>query len=330
MIKKTLLILTLIVFIALALIAGKLAKIIYTPVEIHHILCEIKPGDTGRNIAETLYQNGIIRDKDIFHLIIRAKKLDRQLKAGYYLFTGNLNMMDTIKKIISGEIMLIPVTIPEGLSIYRTFRILENNEIGDYEKYMILANDTEFIRTATEFEVESLEGFLYPDTYFFGHDMSEESVIKAMIENFYNRLKNAHIEIEEKDKFYETIILASIIEKEATFDDEKPIMAGVFLNRIRIGMPLQADPTVTYHLESQFRHINRVTYSMLREETPYNTYVISGLPPHPICSPAISSIYSVLNPEKTDYLYFVADRQGRHVFARSYDQHRQNIRNRSN
>lgn len=328
LVKKVILIVFIVIFISLALFLAKIAELAYTPVEMHHKLCEIKTGDTGRDIAKTLYKKNIIKNEDLFYIIIRFKKLDRTLKAGHYLFTGKLNMFDTIEKIVSGEILVERITIPEGLSLYRTLKIISDHGIGDYETYLKYAKNPAFASEITNFEVDTLEGFLYPDTYIFGFDMAEESVLRAMVRNFYTRLAASSISIEDKEEFYRDLTLASIVEKEAIFNDEKPLIAGVYLNRMRIGMRLQADPTVTYHLEPDFIHKRLITYRDTRKETPYNTYVISGLPPHPICSPAISSLFAVKHPEKSKYLFFFANKRGRHIFSETYAEHLRKQRDR--
>ena len=192
-----------------------------------------------------------------------------------------------------------------------------------------LAKNPFFVQRITGFPVLNLEGFLYPDTYIFGYEMSDENILITMVNNFFRKLNQAHIEIDDLNSFYNQLILASIVEKEAIFNDEKPRIAGVYLNRLQRGMRLQADPTVTYHLESEFTHKAFVSYADTRMTTPHNTYVINGLPPYPICSPASSTIFSVLYPERTNYLFFFADRQGRHIFSETYAEHLQRQRDRN-
>jgi len=324
---KKIFFLTLIVFlIAFALFFAHIARLMYSPIQIHYTLCEINQGDTGNIIAKKLFSNSIITNETLFRFLIRYKKTDRMLKAGHYLFAGEYNMFRVLEKINSGEILVKKVTIPEGLSIYRTMRILANHEIGDYEKLLSQAKDPAFSREVTGFEIDTLEGFLYPDTYVFGFNMTAESVLRALVANFFFKVSEGHVETDNKEQFYNDLILASIVEREAIFNDEKPLIAGVFLNRLRRNMRLQADPTAVYHLEPSFIHRSRVTYADLRTETPFNTYLISGLPPHPICSPSLSSIYSVQNPDQTNFLFFFADGTGRHKFTRTYEEHSRLLR----
>jgi UPF0755 protein len=284
-------------------------------------MVEILPGTSGREIARLLYENEIITDKIVFMFLIRWKQVDKTLKAGDYLFSGELTMLDTLAKVLSGEIIVEKVMFPEGISLYRVFRTFAEAGFGDYDKFLQKALDVDFIREVTGFEINSIEGFLYPDTYVIGVNMSEESIIRFIVKNFFDRVNRAGIDMSDQDAFYRMLTLASIVEREAVWDDERPKIAGVFLNRLRIGMRLQACPTVTYHLEPQFIHRNRLTYSMTRAETPYNTYVIPGLPPQPICNPSVRSMLAVINPEPSDYLFFFSDRRGRHIFTRTYREH---------
>jgi len=315
----------LIIFFSLLLLSileiKKAVDILYTPIDIDHTLCEIQYGDTGKSISKKLYENNIISNKKLFSLLIRYKDLDKSLKAGHYLFTGKLNMFDVLDLIVSGEILVDRVTIPEGFSVYRTLKLISSKGIGNYDKYLLLVKDKDFILSVTGFNVDSLEGFLYPDTYIFGYDMNEENVLKAMVKNFYSRLDQACIIIDDKEQFYKELILASIVEKEVIFNDEKPLIAGVYINRLKNKMKLQACPTVTYYLEPEFKYISNLTYTETRNPSPHNTYVISGLPPTPICSPAVSTMFATLNPDKTPYLFFFADRKGRHIFSKNYKDH---------
>ena len=324
--KKVFFILVLVILIGVALFCGSIARLIHHPHEISYTLVEIHKGDTGRTIANKLLNNGIIQNENLFYYLIRLKKLDKELKAGHYLFTGEYDMIKVLDKIVSGEILVKKVTIPEGLSVYRTLKILSENEVGDYEKLLLKAKDPDFAKAITGWDIETLEGFLYPDTYIFGYYMTEERILYAMVNNFFKRIAESHIEITDQEKFYKDLILASIVEKEAIFNDEMPLIAGVFSNRLRRNMRLQADPTAVYHLEPEFIHRSRVTYADLRTNTPFNTYQITGLPPYPICSPSIAAIYAAQNPEPTDFFFFFADGSGRHTFTRTYEDHSNRLR----
>ena len=230
-------------------------------------------------------------------------------------------MLDTIEKIFSGEIIVEKITIPEGYSMYKTIKTLAEYEIGNYDRLHSLATNRDFIYKITGFPVKKLEGFLYPDTYIFSHNMSEENILTFMVNNFFKKLNEANLDTTDKDQLYKDLILASIIEKEVIYDDEKTTVSSVYHNRLNKGMRLQADPTVTYYLEPQFIHKRRLTYKDTRHKSPHNTYVINGLPPTPICSPAVSSIVAAQNPKQTKFYFFFANRYGRHIFSETYAQH---------
>jgi len=320
--KWSIFLVILIVISSITLVVSYTLHQIRRPVYIHHTLCEIERGDTGKTIAETLAKNNVISNKWLFHMVIRWKKLDTKLKAGHYLFSGHLTMMNVISKLVSGEILVVKIMIPEGISIYRIFNHLSKQGIGKYDRYVALAHDVTFVRETIGMQIDSLEGFLYPDTYIFGHSMSEETVIRSFVKNFFTRVFPPEIRMDNPNSFYNDLILASIVEREAIFNDEKPMIASVYLNRINKKMRLQADPTVTYHLEPDLSaHTTLVTYSMTREVTPYNTYVITGLPPQPICNPSVSTIFAVQNPEISKYLFFFSNRRGRHIFSVTYEEH---------
>jgi UPF0755 protein len=177
------------------------------------------------------------------------------------------------------------------------------------------------VKRLTGFEAVSLEGFLYPETYAFDIDIQPEQMFALMTAQFFKRVAGAGISIEDKKKFYHELILASIVEQEAVLEEEKPLLAGVFLNRLKKGMKLESCPTVDYTLEQQGIFRKQLTYADLQVETPYNTYRIQGLPPNPICNPSVSSLQAVVNPLVTGYLYFFADFQGKNVFSKTYTEH---------
>jgi len=168
---------------------------------------------------------------------------------------------------------------------------------------------------------QTLEGFLYPETYSFDIDLETEQIFGLMTQEFFKRLTKAGIEIDDERSFYNNLILASIVEQEAVKEEEKPMIAGVFLNRLKKGMKLESCPTVDYTLERKGIVRKKLTFNDLLINTPYNTYQIIGLPPNPICNPSITSLQAVMNPEKTSNLYFFADFLGRNVFSSTYKEH---------
>lgn len=229
--------------------------------------------------------------------------------------------MSVVQKLLEGDVMMQRITIPEGLTIRETARSMQSQGLGIYDIFLELCTDPDFTYHLTGFEVPTLEGFLYPDTYHFADGVSEEFIIRQLVNEFFKKTSTLQLPEEFNLSFYEMIILASIVEKEATFSDEKPMIASVFLNRLRIGKRLQADPTIAYALAKHGIRRSTIFYVDLEIESPYNTYRRAGLPPTPICSPSISSMQAVLEPAKSTFLYFFADGRGRHIFSRTYQEH---------
>ena len=285
-------------------------------------LFEIKQGESAFTIARNLADAGIIRSKNWFYLIVRLSGSMKDLSYGQYLFDGNYNTFEVIDIIRSGDVYLRRITIPEGLTVKKACRRLSKYGFGDYKTFLSLVNDSTFAMKLTGFKIPSLEGFLYPETYYFPEGVKEEKVLENMVRRFFSQTADLDFKPNEKMDFYDTITLASIVEKEAVYNDEKPTIASVYLNRIDFGMKLQADPTVAYVLESQGKSRKKIYYKDLRIKSPYNTYMNRGLPPTPICSPSKTSIGAVLNPEDTNYLFFFANKTTRrHIFSQTYSQH---------
>jgi len=226
-------------------------------------------------------------------------------------------LMNQLKK---GTPLAYRVTIPEGLTLKEIAHLLAAKGLGTEEGYLSLAKDKEFLAEhITGFgEVSSVEGFLFPDTYHFAHGASEEEIFTTMIRRFYEVWEAENTENKRGKAAYEVIILASVVEKEAKDAEERPIIAGVFKNRIRRGIPLESCATVQYALGTRK---SRLLYKDLQVESEYNTYLHRGLPPGPIASPGRASIRAALKPTSHSYLYFVAKPDGRHIFSSTYKKH---------
>ena len=303
------------------IIIGYELVLLVFPKPVNEVIVEIRAGDPAAVIADKLVQHGVIRSKWLFITYIKLKGVDKDLSYGNYLFSGRISTASVARQLIDGNIILERVTIPEGLNIRETAHRLDAAGFGDFEKFVSLAYDPDFSEQLTGFPVQTLEGFLYPDTYHFGEGVSEEFVLRRLVHEFFNKTTHLLLPDEFQMSFYEMITLASIIEKEARYHDEKPLIASVFMNRLRIGKRLQADPTVAYALEKRGIQRTTIYYIDLQIDSPFNTYRRTGLPPTPICNPSIISMQAVLDPAESDYLYFFADRQGRHIFSKTYTEH---------
>ncbi len=311
-----------IILITLFLLAlGYEIFLIIIPRPIKEVVVEIQTGESAARIGDKLVQNGVIRSKWPFVIYVRLRNIDQELSWGKYLFSGRMSTAAVVKKLMEGDVLARRAVIPEGLTISETARRLNDQGFGEYDTFVDLAKDMDFSRQLTGFSVESLEGFLYPETYDFTEGVSEEFILRRMVNEFFHKTTELQLPDNFDYSFYEMIILASIIEKEARYIDEMPLIASVFINRLSIGKMLQADPTVAYALSKEGIERRTIYYNDLQIDSPYNTYQKVGLPPAPICSPSISAMQAVLNPAESEFLYFFADQKGRHIFSKTYREH---------
>lgn len=246
-------------------------------------------------------------------------------KYGYYKFI-NKNIKSVLNDLKNGNTLKTKVTIPEGFNIYQIASTLEKSKIISYYDFINAVTNNKIIVKITGKSYKTLEGFLYPETYFFQYDETPINIIEAMYKEFTNKLPiNFTEKVNENGlTFYEGLILASIIQKETYIDAEYPLIASVFYNRLNRHMPLQSDPTVIYGIFQKFNG-NLQKKHLKDKNNPYNTYIYKGLPPTPICNPSINALKAVMYPAKTDYLYFVADKNGKHHFSKTYSEHRRKV-----
>ncbi len=279
----------------------------------------IPPGSNMDLIQQLLVEREIVRPDIRFALLARRMGVDQRLQAGEYFFCGPITPQQVLVKLAAGDVVLHPVTIPEGLNIYQISDILAKKCHLDHSRFLDLVTDRNFIMK-TGIQADSLEGYLFPDTYHFVRSQNEEAVIKMMITRFdqvYNELLKALPEPPSLTR-KQVVILASIVEKETGMAEERPLIAAVFLNRLQKGMYLQADPTVIYGLK---RFDGNLTGKDLRKLTPYNTYRQKGLPKGPICNPGRDALAAVLHPADENYLYFVSRNDGSHYFSKNLTEH---------
>jgi len=307
------------------LFLGYLAWQILVPVSSDEIILRVSKGDNARSIARSLSEAGIIRDSRFFRLVARIKGVDRQLKAGSYNFGGEANLLETVNRLMEGSSISVNVTLPEGLSLYKTLLKIEHSGIMPYDSLYRAATNPELIRRLTGSDLPSLEGFLYPETYRFELGMTAEEILEIQVAEFYKRMQQGGIDAKADSSFYSKLILASIVEAETIYEDERPTVAGVYLNRLKKNMRLESCPTVDYFLEKQGIRREILLIRDINTPSPYNTYLNAGLPPTPICNPSLSSIQAVYQPEQHNYLFFQADRQGRNVFSVSFSEHRRKM-----
>jgi UPF0755 protein len=319
----------LVVVLLFVILALYVVFLVFLPKSVNEVIIDISKGESAQLIANKLYEKDVIHSKKVFYLYVKFSGIDKTLSFGKYHFSKKLSLPDVVKILKLGKVVLRKVTIPEGLTVKKTAKILSQYGFADQDKFIILCNDSLFARKLTGFSVSSLEGFLYPETYHFPYEVSEQYIIKILVQEFFSQTRDCDFSPNRALDFYETLVLASIVEREARFRDEQPTIASVYLNRIKYNYKLQADPTVAYALELQGKIRKKIYYRDLKIDSPFNTYKNFGLPPSPICSPAISSIKAVLKPAETDFFFFFANGSGRHEFNQTYQQHinQQNLRN---
>lgn len=279
----------------------------------------IPKGSSFSTITSIFKERGIISDELLFKIAGRVLGIEKRARAGYYLITPDMDMLDLLKKLLEGRVLDYFFTVVEGDSIYEIAEKLSKLNPDYGVKLLILNEDKNFIKSLN-LESPSLEGYLFPATYTIPKGIGIDEIVTMMVKKFWS-VYDENLRNKTKDLGWtvnQVVTLASIIEKEAKFEEEKPLISAVYHNRLKIGMPLQADPTAIYGIK-RFRE--GVRKKDLANKTKYNTYIIKGLPPGPIASPSLSSIKAALNPAKVPYLYFVARGDGSHEFSVSYDRH---------
>jgi len=282
----------------------------------------IPKGTDSFKIAQVLSQQKVIKNKTCFILLCKILNWEKTLKAGKYEFNSP-SMLQVLSKLRKGEIEVCRVTIPEGLPRWTVAEILSRNGIVEKEDFLSIVDNPQKLEGGNfsfPLPEDTLEGYLYPDTYYFVKGENPQKVVKKFLSRFEEKAFPIYQEAKNKNSFSleQVVTLASIVEKEAQVSSEKPMIAAVFYNRLRRGMKLRADPTVKYAL-GDFSY--KLTHHKLKTSSPYNTYLYYGLPPGPICAPGKDSIYAVLYPAKVDYLYFVARGDGTHKFSKTYGEH---------
>lgn len=291
---------------------------------------QIHPGEPFSKINYRLGEAGIINSTKIFHRYCQSQNLLTSFKTGIYEIPTGITMLGIIELFQSGRGVLTSVTIPEGKNLYEIADILEASKITDAKSFIAVAKDPNFARSL-EIEGETLEGYLYPETYSFSPATPAKDVATAMVRVFKSKTASLDFTITSLSK-REVIILASLVEKETGAGWERPIIAGVFMNRLRKRMRLQSDPTTIYGIWERYN--GNIKKSDLLETTPYNTYKIPALPLGPIANPGLAAIEATLMPAKHNYIFFVSKNDGTHVFSETLKQHNQAVdewqRNRAN
>ena len=283
---------------------------------------KIRDGMSTAEIAERLAEKGIIASSLKFRFFARLRGYDDKLRPGSYTFTADMSDDDVFAKLLTGEKKLIKFTVPEGFGVKEIAERLYNLDLADKNEFLKAAENFapyDYMRKHQNVFFAA-EGFLFPDTYNVESDMDIDEILNLMAKNFDERLTPEMRTHAEKMglSVYDLITLASLVEREVRFPEDRPIVAQVFLKRLKLNMPLQTDATLQYLMDTPKED---VTIADTQINSPYNTYQHTGLPPGPIANPGMASIEAVLHPSETDYLYFVADRNGHNHYAFTYEEH---------
>lgn len=292
------------------------------------VIVNIKTGMTDNGIGRILYSKGLINSPELFMMQVNLNGYQGQLQAGKYKIIKGSTITEIIEIIAKGQVMHYVFTVPEGYDINQIASKLQDEGICNAEKFKKIAKSYEpysYMETNNKNVIYKAEGFVFPSTYYLSLNMDEKEVLAFMIKEFDDTIKKNNIDkLAEKKhlKMHDVITMASLVEKEAVYPSEMPLIAGVFYKRLNIGMPIQSDTTIQYILGEQK---SIITYKDLEVNSKYNSYMYKGLPPGPIASPGIQAIMASINYTDTDFLYFVAGNKGKHLFSKTYREHLRKI-----
>jgi len=283
----------------------------------------ISPGDNFERIMEKLRAVDLIEHPFKFELTARWKGFGRKIQAGEYRLSNEMTPLEMLQALASGRVVLHSVTIPEGFNIRQVAKRIDASGLAGFERFLSAATDPKFA-ARLNIPADTVEGYLFPDTYSFARSAGAEKIIKTMIDELRRHFTHQWKKRAQELGFsvHEIITLASIIEKETGVADERVLIASVFHNRLAKNMRLESDPTVIYGIKDFDGNLTR---SDLKKQTPYNTYRIHGLPPGPIANPGLASIRAALYPARTEYLYFVAKPDRTHHFSKTLSAHNQAV-----
>jgi UPF0755 protein len=287
---------------------------------------EIPIGTNVSAIARRLEEAGVIRTRHFFMAAVFLQDAYQHLKAGQYRFVKPLSPADVVEKLEKGEWRRSSIQFREGLTILEMAQIYATKGWGSADSFLTATRSVHLINSLDQ-EAKDLEGYLFPDTYIFSGKLPANELVSLMVKQFWKNYETERSQVSQEQSLTmrQIVTLASLIEKETSRDDERPLVAAVFLNRLRMGIPLQCDPTVIFALRQAGAYTGNLTRKDLQISSPYNTYQNRGLPPGPIASPGRESLRAALNPADVTYLYFVSRNDGTHDFSTTLREHIQKV-----
>ena len=310
----------LLLLLLLALSAG--AWFLFAPAGPHlETFVQIEPGTSSKGMGRLLEERGIIRSRYAFEVVRLLKH--GTLKAGEYRFDHPASVFTVYDRLRRGDVYYRVVTIPEGYNLFDIATAVEAAQLARREDFLAVAHQDTTLVADLDPKAASLEGYLYPDTYRFQRTDTPLTMLHAMVKRFRQEASQIGL----TGDVHRTVTLASLVEKETPVASDRPLVASVMENRLRVNMPLMTDPTVIYAAMLENRYRGTIYQSDLQRDSPYNTYRRPGLPPGPICSPGAASLRAAFQPAVTDYLYFVADpgASGHSRFAKTLEEHQRNV-----
>jgi UPF0755 protein len=307
---------------ALAAAAGWLAYDWHRPYKGYEgaLTLSVQRGEPAGEVLEDLAARGVVKHRLSLKLAYSFMRRGMTIKAGRYSFDRPMSPLQVLDKLRKGEVVYVKVTLPEGLRIGEAAHLFSKEGLGSYPRFLEAMRDPSPIRDLDP-QAKTLEGYLFPETYLVATGTDEDAIVRILVDKFRAWWKLNREPAPDGLDLRQIVTLASIVEKETANPTERPLIAGVFYNRLRKGMLLQSDPTVIYALVRDGRYRGVITRRDLHFESPYNTYVVKGLPPGPICSPGKASLSAALNPDRTGYLYFVSKGNGTHAFSKTLTEH---------
>ena len=307
--------------LSLLLFLVSIFTFLYMPAQQERHVVEVKVdrGESFSSVVNKLKDRGVIPSERFFTFWARLWALDKKIHWGVYRFDLPIAPREVLDRMVLGRGLFHRITIPEGLALSEIADLLGREGATDEEKFLKEARSTEIL-SLLGLEDNGIEGYLFPDTYYFPVSATERDILTAMVEQF-QEIFTPMMERQAKKlglSRHEVVTLASLVEKEAGVEAERPLVSAVFHNRLKHNIPLQSDPTVIYGLEGFTGKLRRKD---LQNPSPYNTYLIRGLPPGPICNPGLSSLRAALFPARVSYLYFVSKNDGTHFFSETIREH---------
>ena len=279
---------------------------------------EIESGDSTKKIIQNLKKNNLVYSYFPYVLFLRWTRF----QAGEYLLSSKDNAYQIFRTFSVGKVITYDITFPEGFNMFEMADLLEKNHLISKEDFLKWCKDSDFIFSVLGEKLDSLEGYLYPNTYKITKGMQAKKLVELMIGEFLKNYQNIQSSFDSGLTRHQLVILASLVEKETGADWERPRIASVFYNRLKKGMKFQSDPTILYGMMMELGFMpNNIRKKDIRKKTDYNTYTLKGFPKGPIANPGRHALEAVLNPEKTSYYYFVSKNDGTHVFSEDIESH---------